>query len=54
MDEIVSFFKEILMINGSEKAPIGLCGFEYAPKEAAPKVKREKKREMRLSELMDK
>lgn len=54
MNEIVNFVKDILMINNTEKMPIGLCQFDCT-KESAPKpVKSNRKREMRLSELMDK
>lgn len=54
MGEIVNFFKGMLMINDSEKVPIGLCSFECAQTEQVSEVaKPKRKREMRLSELMD-
>ena len=54
MDAIINFLKEIFMLDTKEKMPIGLCAFEYVQEQPSvqPKVKR--KREMRLSELMDK
>lgn len=54
MSEIVEFFKGMLMMNDGEKLPIGLCSFDCAPAEPAAEVtKPKRKREMRLSELMD-
>lgn len=54
MNEIMNFVKDILMLNANDKTPIGLCQFECV-KERVPKpVKATRKREMRLSELMDK
>lgn len=53
MDEIVNFIKEILMLETKERIPVGLCAFECAVEPVvASKLKR--KRELRLSELMDK
>ena len=54
MQEILNFVKEILMLGGQEKTPVGLCAFETATPTPTPKIKKSKKREMRLSELMDK
>ena len=54
MQEILNFVKEILMLGGQEKTPVGLCAFETTAPTPAPKIKKTKKREMRLSELMDK
>ncbi len=54
MNEIVNFVKEILMLNTNEKIPIGLCQFECASEPSVRPVKSKKKKEMRLSELMDK
>lgn len=54
MNEIVNFVKEIFMLNGTEKMPIGLCQFDCSTESAPKPVKSHKKREMRLSELMDK
>lgn len=54
MSEIVNFIKGIFMLNDVETVPIGLCGFDCVPAEKAPKISKPKrKREMRLSELMD-
>lgn len=54
MKEILNFFKEIFMLDSNEKMPIGLCGFECAAEPVVKTPKPRKKREMRLSELMDK
>ncbi len=54
MKEIINFVKEILMLETTEFMPVGLCAFENASASPAPVVKQKKKREMRLSELMDK
>ena len=53
MDEIVSFFKEVLMLNKEERTPIGLCAFDAMQESRVVKTKPKRKREMRLSELMD-
>lgn len=55
MGEIVSFIKDMFMINSVESDPVGLCSFEHN-ENANKKVKVRKaapKREMRLSELME-
>ena len=54
MNEIINFVKEILMLETTEKCPVGLCGFE-TPTETkkVKKSKPKRKREMRLSELME-
>ena len=55
MNAIVNFVKEILMLESNERMPVGLCAFECTTTEKPAKVARPKrKREMRLSELMDK
>ena len=54
MNEIVNFVKEILMLGSNEKTPIGLCQFECAPEPAPKPVKRKRRVELRLSELLDK
>jgi len=56
MGEIVNFFKEILNMETNERCPVGLCSFEHAEKSAKKKTvtkKPPRKREMRLSELME-
>ncbi len=55
MGEIVSFFKGILMMDETENSPVGLCSFEHGEKriKKAPVKKAVRKREMRLSELME-
>lgn len=55
MNEIINFVKEILMLESNERTPVGLCAFEGATIEKPSRTARPKrKREMRLSELMDK
>ncbi len=54
MKEIINFVKEILMLETTEFMPVGLCAFENASPAPATVAKPKKKREMRLSELMDK
>lgn len=55
MREIINFVKEILMLESNERMPVGLCAFECAAAEKPVRSARPKrKREMRLSELMDK
>lgn len=54
MNEIFNFVKEILMLNANEKTPIGLCHFECSQETAPKPVRRKRRVEMRLSELMDK
>lgn len=54
MNEIFSFVKEIFMINEIDKTPIGLCQFECGQNSIKKPRKIRRKREMRLSELMDK
>ena len=54
MSAILNFFKGIFMLNEAETVPIGLCGFDCPPQQTATKKSKPKrKREMRLSELMD-
>jgi hypothetical protein len=54
MKEIVNFVKEILMLETTDFMPVGLCAFENVGTQKTPIVKQKKKRELRLSELMDK
>ena len=55
MNEIINFVKEILMLESNERTPVGLCAFEGgAVEKPAKTVRPKRKREMRLSELMDK
>lgn len=54
MAEIINFVKEILMLESKERMPIGLCGFDCVQETTTVKKKPRRKREMRLSELMDK
>ncbi len=54
MNEIISFFKEMFMIGTPEKTPVGLCSFENTVEVRKPIVKKKRKKEMRLSELLDK
>ena len=54
MNEIVNFVKEIFMFDSNEKMLVGLCGFEHMKdKSSTTKTKPKRKREMRLSELME-
>ena len=54
MNEIVNFVKEIFMFDTNEKMLVGLCGFEHMKdKTSTTKTKPKRKREMRLSELME-
>ncbi len=54
MNEIINFVKEILMLETNEKCPVGLCSFENtAETKTVRKTKHQRKREMRLSELME-
>ena len=54
MNEVISFFKEMFMLGTPEKMPVGICSFEKnkEPRKKVAKPKQQK-REMRLSELMD-
>ena len=54
MNEIINFVKEILMLEGNERTPVGLCAFEGVTEKPKCNVAPKRKREMRLSELMDK
>lgn len=54
MNEILNFVKEVLMLKPEEKTPVGLCAFESPAEQPVRKiVKKIKKRELRLSELME-
>ena len=55
MKKIVNFVKEILMLENGEKLPVGLCAFECSVEQPmkVSKPKPKPKRELRLSELMD-
>lgn len=55
MNELLNFVKEMFMITQPEKTPIGLCSFEHTNTlHKKPERKPKQKRELRLSELMDK
>lgn len=54
MNAIFNFVKDILMLNNTDKTPIGLCHFDCSSENAVKPVKSNRKHEMRLSELMDK
>lgn len=54
MNEIINFVKEIFMLETKEKMPVGLCAFECAVDTSVRVSKPKRKKEMRLSELMDK
>lgn len=54
MNELIDFVKDIFMINCDEKSPVGLCSFEHNSEKPSPKIiKQKKKRELRLSELIE-
>ncbi len=54
MNEIINFVKEIFMLETNEKCPVGLCSFEHNNEtQIKPVVKKARKKEMRLSELME-
>lgn len=53
MKKIVDFVKEILMLEGGEKLPVGLCAFECAVEQPVKVAKPKQRKELRLSELMD-
>ena len=53
MKKIVNFVKEILMLESGEKVPVGLCAFECPAEETVERKEVKRKKEMRLSELMD-
>lgn len=53
MNELVNFVKGILMPGCCDKTPVGLCAFEHSTPVKTRKVKHSRKKEMRLSELMD-
>ena len=53
MKEIVNFVKEILMLETTEFMPVGLCAFECSVEQPMKVSKPKPKRELRLSELMD-
>lgn len=54
MNEIVNFVKEIFMLDTNERMPVGLCSFEHSKEiQTQRTVKPKRKREMRLSELME-
>ena len=55
MGEIVSFFKGIWMLDSADGTPVGLCSFEHSQmkKKKLTVKKAQRKREMRLSELME-
>ena len=54
MNEIINFVKDILMLENNELTPVGLCGFDVSKeKQHQREIKPQKKRELRLSELME-
>ena len=54
MNEIINFVKGIFMLETEELVPIGLCGFEHSKESVKPRrIKPKRKRELRLSELME-
>ena len=53
MKKIVNFVKEILMLENGEKIPVGLCAFDCPVEEPVEVKEVKRKKEMRLSELMD-
>lgn len=53
MNELVNFVKGIIMPGCSDKSPVGLCAFEHSAPVKTRKIKQQRKKEMRLSELMD-
>ena len=55
MGEIVNFFKDMFNMNAIDNNPIGLCSCDSnIPEKTSKKAKVKRKREYRLSELMDK
>ncbi len=54
MNEIVNFVREILMLESKDTTPIGLCSFDCVKETKKTKNKPPRKKELRLSELMDK
>ena len=54
MNAIINFVKEILMLESNERLPVGLCAFESVTEKPTRVTRPKRKREMRLSELMDK
>lgn len=54
MNEIINFVKDIFMLEANEKTPIGLCSFEHSKEKTTKRIiKTKRKRELRLSELME-
>ena len=54
MNEIINFVKDIFMLETNEVTPVGLCSFEHTKEKTPPRrIKIKRKRELRLSELME-
>lgn len=54
MNEIINFVKDIFMLDTNEQMPVGLCGFEHTKEKPTQRIiKTKRKRELRLSELME-
>ena len=54
MNEIINFVKDIFMLETNEFTPVGLCGFEHSKEKPRPRrIKMKRKRELRLSELIE-
>ena len=54
MNEIINFVKDIFMLETEEITPVGLCSFEHSTENKKARViKPKRKRELRLSELME-
>ena len=54
MNEILTFIKDIFMINTIDKTPIGLCQFDCDVNTTKKNRKIKQKKKLRLSELMAK
>ena len=54
MNEIINFVKDIFMFETNEFAPVGLCSFKHSKEKSnTRKIKMKRKRELRLSELIE-
>jgi len=54
MGKIINFVKEFLEAGTCDRTPIGLCAFDEEPNVQVKKRKAVRKKELRLSELMNK
>ncbi len=54
MNEIINFVKDIITGNVEDKKPVGLCVFECSENTQTKESGHKFKKEVRLSELMDK